>query len=64
MTFTIADLASAEQNIKKSRFAAIAAPVVSIEQAQEFLRQQHDASATHQCWAWKINGREQLNLNE
>lgn len=61
MTFTIADITTAQQDIKKSRFMAIAAPVGSIEQAQQFLAQQHDASTTHQCWAWKINGQSRVN---
>lgn len=61
MTFTIADITTAQQDIKKSRFIAIAAPVGSIEQAQQFLAQQHDASTTHQCWAWKINGQSRVN---
>src|SRR5690606_37931491 len=47
--------------IKKSRFIAVAAPVCSLEQAQDFLLSQHDASATHQCWAWKINGQSRIN---
>lgn len=61
MTFTIAHCATAQQDIKKSRFTAIAAPVNCIEQAQQFLAQQHDASTTHQCWAWKIGGQSRVN---
>ena len=61
MTFTLVDLVSAENNVKKSRFVAIAAPVKSVEEALAFLSVQHDASTTHQCWAWKINGQSRIN---
>lgn len=61
MNFTISNTVSAQQDIKKSRFTAIAAPVCLVEQAQNFLAQQHDASTTHQCWAWKINGQSRVN---
>ncbi|XID75623.1 IMPACT family protein [Alkanindiges sp. WGS2144] len=61
MTFSIAQIVSTQQDIKKSRFSAIAAPVASIAEAQAFLAQQHDGSATHQCWAWKIHGQSRVN---
>jgi uncharacterized YigZ family protein len=61
MNFTISNTVCAQQDIKKSRFTAIATPVLSVEQAQEFLAQQHDATTTHQCWAWKINGQSRIN---
>ena len=61
MTFTLSTIATVQQDIKKSRFTAIAAPVSSVEQAQNFLQQQHDATTTHQCWAWKINGQSRIN---
>lgn len=61
MMFTIAELITAEQAIKKSRFVAVAMPVTSIEQAQKFLAAQHDATTTHQCWAWRIGGQSRVN---
>lgn len=61
MTFTLSMIATVQQDIKKSRFMAVAAPVSSVEQAQNFLQQQHDATTTHQCWAWKINGQSRIN---
>ena len=61
MTFTLVDLISAENNVKKSLFVAIAAPVKSVAEALAFLSTQHDASTTHQCWAWKINGQSRIN---
>jgi uncharacterized YigZ family protein len=61
MTFTLAQTATYHEDIKKSRFVAIAAPVSSIEQAQQFLAEHHDATTSHQCWAWKINGQSRVN---
>ncbi|WP_028358208.1 IMPACT family protein [Brackiella oedipodis] len=43
-----------EEEIKKSRFIALAAPVTSAEQALDFFAQQHHADATHNCWAYKL----------
>ncbi len=43
-----------QQEIRKSRFLAIAAPVSSAEQALAFLREVADPAATHNCWAWRI----------
>lgn len=61
MMFTIAELITAEQSIKKSHFLAIAMPVTFIEQAQKFLVSQHDATTTHQCWAWRIGGQSRVS---
>jgi uncharacterized YigZ family protein len=43
-----------EQSIKRSRFVALAAPMSSIEQAQKFLQEVSDISATHNCYAWRF----------
>ena len=40
--------------IKKSRFLALAAPVASAEQALAYLREVSDPVATHNCWAYRI----------
>jgi uncharacterized YigZ family protein len=42
------------QEIRKSRFLALAAPAGSPEQALGFLRDVSDATATHNCWAYRI----------
>jgi uncharacterized YigZ family protein len=42
------------EEIRKSRFLALAAPVESAEQALAFLREASDPAATHNCWAWRI----------
>jgi len=41
--------------IRKSRFLAHAAPVASAEQALAFLRQVSTPSASHNCWAYRID---------
>lgn len=43
-----------QQEIKKSRFLALAAPVQSSVQALAFLQEVADAAATHNCWAYRI----------
>jgi len=43
-----------EQDIRKSRFLAIACPVESEAEAKARLAEVWDASASHNCWAWRI----------
>ena len=43
-----------QQEIRKSRFLAIAEPVSSGEQALAFLREVAEPTATHNCWAYRI----------
>jgi uncharacterized YigZ family protein len=45
------------EEIRKSRFHAIAGPIASPEQAQAFLRTHADLQATHNCWAWKLGAQ-------
>lgn len=44
-----------EESIKRSRFLAHAAPVASEAQARAFLDSVAEPSATHNCWAWRID---------
>jgi len=50
-----------QQEIRKSRFLAIAAPISSVEQALAFLREVADPAATHNCWAWRIGDGYRFN---
>lgn len=43
-----------EQEIRKSRFLAIACPVDSDVEAKARLAEVSDPSANHNCWAWRI----------
>jgi uncharacterized YigZ family protein len=57
MSGTLSTLAQPSRHleeIKKSRFLALATPVASTEQALAFLREMSDPAATHNCWAWRI----------
>ncbi len=44
------------EEIKRSRFTAIADSVTSSEQAADWLAAHRDAEATHNAWAWVIDG--------
>ncbi|MET3792152.1 IMPACT family protein [Aquamicrobium terrae] len=51
---TLAAVESARQDIRKSRFLAIAGPVDSEAAAKAFIAAHSDASANHNCWAWRV----------
>lgn len=59
--FTISRIETFTQEIKKSRFVAIAAPVTSEQAAKDFLREHSDPTATHNCWAWRIGQSYRFN---
>lgn len=50
-----------EQDIKKSRFLALAAPVDSPEEALAFVQEVGDPAATHNCWAYRIGQAYRFN---
>ena len=52
--FQLEQPATFEQVIKKSRFLAIALPVVSEGEAKDAIAGHSVADATHNCWAWRI----------
>lgn len=61
MPFTIASSVTFEEDIKKSRFQAIASVVENEQQVKDFLAETKDLSTTHQCWAWKIGHHVRFN---
>lgn len=61
MPFTIASQVTFEEEIKKSRFQAIAVPVANEQDVKDFLEISKDISTTHQCWAWKIGNNVRFN---
>ena|SRR5690606_24613110 len=61
MPFTIASQISFEEDIKKSRFQAIAVPVENEQAVKNFLETHKDLTTTHQCWAWKIGHNVRFN---
>lgn len=45
-----------EETIRKSRFIAVAAPVSSQQATLDFYESAADPAASHNCWAWRIDG--------
>ena len=45
---------TSEEIIKKSTFIAIVAPVLTVQEAQDFLTRYSIVDATHNCWAYNI----------
>ncbi|WP_397450057.1 IMPACT family protein [Pseudomonas sp. NA-150] len=54
MPFTLVGPCEYREEIRKSRFITLAAPISSAADAQAFLEQNSDLNATHNCWAWKL----------
>lgn len=52
--FTISRVETFSQEIRKSRFLAIAAPVANEQAAKDFLSEHSDLAANHNCWAWRM----------
>ena len=54
MLYKLDGLSTHEEEVKKSRFVAMAGPVASPEQAVDFIALHSVASATHNCWAYRV----------
>lgn len=52
--FTLLRAETFRQEIKKSRFIAVAGPVSSEATAKAFIAEHSDPTANHNCWAWKV----------
>lgn len=52
--FTLKRIETANQDVKKSRFLAFAAPITDEPAAKDFLAAHSDPTANHNCWAWRI----------
>lgn len=52
--FTLSEITTWEEEIKKSRFLAHAGPVSTPEDTFAFLEQVKDPQAAHNCWAFRI----------
>ena len=57
MAFTLAGPCEYREEIRKSRFLALATPVESAQQALAFIDQHRDAGASHNCWAFKCGAQ-------
>lgn len=47
-------MASFKQEIKKSRFVAVASPIACEADAKAFIAAHSDPAANHNCWAWRV----------
>lgn len=59
--FTLAGPARYVEEIRKSRFLTLAAPVASPEAALAFFASVSDPTATHNCWAYRIGQTYRFN---
>ncbi|OLP42925.1 IMPACT family protein [Rhizobium oryziradicis] len=59
--FTLPRLHSYDQEIKKSRFRALACPIASEEDAKALLAEHSDLAANHNCWAWRLGQTYRFN---
>lgn len=61
MAFTLAGPARYQEDIKKSRFLALAEPITSVGEASRFFQENSVPEATHNCWAWKLGSEYRFN---
>lgn len=61
MTWTLTAPCDYQEDIRKSRFLALAAPVADAAAAQRFIAARSAPDATHNCWAWKIGQQYRFN---
>lgn len=61
MSETLLVEAVLQEEIRKSRFQAFAAPISSAADAQTFIDRVSDPGATHNCWAWKLGQQYRFN---
>ncbi|WP_313740958.1 YigZ family protein [Pseudomonas sp.] len=57
MPSTLLEPCEYREEIRKSRFITLAAPIATPGEAAQFIAQHSDLAATHNCWAWKIGGQ-------
>ncbi|AYC31517.1 YigZ family protein [Pseudomonas cavernae] len=57
MAFTLVAPCEYREEIRKSRFLALAAPVASAAAAQAFIAAHREAGASHNCWAWRVGSQ-------
>lgn len=52
--FTLQTIETFRQEIRKSRFLAVAGPISDEASAKEFIAAHSDPTANHNCWAWRL----------
>lgn len=58
---TLVEPAASQQEIKKSRFIAVAGPVADEAAAKAFIGARSDPAANHNCWAWRLGQNYRFN---
>lgn len=58
---TLVGVTTIRQEIKKSRFIAVAGPVSDEAAARDFIATQSDPAANHNCWAWRFGQNYRFN---
>lgn len=58
---TLVGISTIRQEIKKSRFIAVAGPVADEAAARDFIAAQSDPAANHNCWAWRFGQNYRFN---
>lgn len=58
---TLVGITTTRQEIKKSRFIAVAGPVADEAAAKDFITAQSDPAANHNCWAWRFGPSYRFN---
>jgi uncharacterized YigZ family protein len=61
MSETLAVETEFQEEIRKSRFLAFAAPISNAAEAQTFINRVSNPGATHNCWAWKLGQQYRFN---
>lgn len=61
MAYTLTGLARYQEEIKKSRFLALAGPIVSVADAHAFFQAHAMPEANHNCWAYKLGNDYRFN---
>ncbi|MGO4387891.1 YigZ family protein [Microvirga sp. 2YAF29] len=59
--FTLEQIETLEQVIKKSRFIAVAGPISGESAAKAFVAAHSDPAANHNCWAWRVGQTYRFN---
>ncbi|CAM5574531.1 putative YigZ family protein [Aquamicrobium terrae] len=59
--FTLQDVRTCQQEVRKSRFLAAAGPVSGEAAAKAFIAQHSDPRANHNCWAWRVGQQYRFN---
>lgn len=61
MAYRLLKTCTYEEEIRKSRFVAIAQAVQNEQQCKDFLADYSQPKATHNCWAWRMGENYRFN---